>query len=399
MNAMYEIGRFTLLLIGFIFTLATLPGTIELIFLTLGAQLPRRKKIASSNHKGKLVIVIPAHDEEKSIGSTIESIKRSDGTVDIVVIADNCSDKTAKIASEKGARVFERNDIKHRGKPYALQYGFTRLQREPYDWFVVIDADSRVKQNFIKEVKQAFSEGREVLQTRYDVLDPHISVRHRLMNIAFYAFNFLRPLGRDRWGLSCGILGNGFGVTKEVIKKVPINVSSVVEDLSYHIQLIVSGYNVHFVSSTSVLGEIPSSGAGVSTQRIRWEGGRFIELKRQLPQLLKGIFKGKYELIEPALDLMLLPLAYHFCILFFLLLFSHPMIQSYAFIAIAVVVYHLLVSIYLAGGGLKDFATLLFAPFYIVWKLLLLFRTFYAIKMGMQWKKTERSSSIKNKNK
>ena len=67
------------------------------------------------------------------------------------------------------------------------------------------------------------------------------------MNVALLAFNVLRPRGRARWGLSCGILGNGFGLARKTLEAVPYDASSVVEDLEYHLRVVESGRRVEFL--------------------------------------------------------------------------------------------------------------------------------------------------------
>src|SRR5215831_18296470 len=112
-------------LMGMALILVTLPGTIELAWLTFGA-LPlagRVKKCRTSQRKRpgtatqdrkipirRLAIVVPAHNEIASITDCVRSLSRcvrptTLDAVDIIVIADNCNDQTAELASRAGARV------------------------------------------------------------------------------------------------------------------------------------------------------------------------------------------------------------------------------------------------------------------------------------------------------
>ena len=72
----------------------------------------------------RLAILICARNEETVIGDLLKSI--SDQTYpkdqyEVFVMADNCSDHTAKIAKENGAVVYERFSDELQGKGYALQ--------------------------------------------------------------------------------------------------------------------------------------------------------------------------------------------------------------------------------------------------------------------------------------
>ena len=86
------------------------------------------KKIVKKN---KIAILIAARNEEKVIGNLLSSIKNQDydrNYLSVVVIADNCTDNTAKIAKENGATVFERFNQKEIGKGYALDYAISKLR-------------------------------------------------------------------------------------------------------------------------------------------------------------------------------------------------------------------------------------------------------------------------------
>ncbi|MGY1734830.1 glycosyltransferase family 2 protein [Geodermatophilus sp. SYSU D00684] len=56
----------------------------------------------------RLVVLIPAHDEAATIGDTLDALQRQTRRPDrVVVVADNCTDDTARIARERGAEVYE----------------------------------------------------------------------------------------------------------------------------------------------------------------------------------------------------------------------------------------------------------------------------------------------------
>ena len=78
------------------------------------------------------VIVIPAHDEEAVIERTIRNTMRQAGTAALMlVVADNCTDRTAELARAAGASVLERNDPEHRGKGFALAAAREHLRGDP----------------------------------------------------------------------------------------------------------------------------------------------------------------------------------------------------------------------------------------------------------------------------
>ena len=340
-------------------------------------------------------MVIPAHDEREGIGRCVASLRRcapAGCPVELVVVADNCTDDTAERARAAGARVIERRDPTRRGKGYALEFAFERLfaEHDDLDAVLVVDADTDVEPNFLTACVARFRAGATALQCRYLVRDPGTSPRKRLMNVAFMAFNGVRPRGRDRLGLSAGILGNGFGLTRSCLEAVPYAARSVVEDLEHHLDLVRAGYRVEFVDETTVRGDIPDGGTGAETQRARWEGGRLRMIREKVPELLGDLAHGRFHLGEPLLDLLLLPLGSHVGALGVQVLVPFAPTQIAAALGLGVVGAHVLVALALGGADRDDLKALARAPLYVLWKAKLLPRVWSAATEDQEWVRTER---------
>lgn len=121
----------------------TLPGTMELLALTVAAVLPLRKSQPGQPRRVRsVVVVLPAHNEEGGIRACIQSLQaceRPDARTEIFVVADNCTDRTAEVARSAGARVLIRENASRRGKGYALRSAFEALAPEGHDAFLVVD--------------------------------------------------------------------------------------------------------------------------------------------------------------------------------------------------------------------------------------------------------------------
>lgn len=97
--------------------------------------------------EGKISVIIPAHNEEKSIESVIKHLREEKIECEIIVV-DNCStDNTAKKAEEGGADkiVYCRN----KGKGYAMEEG---LKHANHDIIIFIDGDLKIETNKILEL-------------------------------------------------------------------------------------------------------------------------------------------------------------------------------------------------------------------------------------------------------
>ncbi len=374
----------------------TMPGTLELLLLTLAGLLPPRKPVprnarpdAAALH---LAVVVPAHNEEGSIAACVQSLFESDPDVPVVVVADNCTDDTRRKAAEAGARVLVRTNDKERGKGHALDHAFSILLDEGADALAVVDADTEASKNFLPVMRAWLDSGADAVQCRYGVLNSEDSLRTRLMNVALLAFNVLRPRGRARWGVSAGIYGNGFALTAETLRQVPYDATSVVEDLEYHLRLVRAGRRVHFAAETDVRAVMPTGGQGVSTQRSRWEGGRLRMLRERAPSLALEVLRGRLRLAEPLLDLLLLPLATHVFLLGILAALPSTWGRALAAVGLGTVALHVACALVVGKGGLRDILALLSAPFYIAWKLGRLPAIFLASRGQAAWVRTERET-------
>lgn len=92
----------------------------------------------------KLTIIIPAYNEEKSIGDVIRNIPANIPnitTLKIVVVDDNSIDKTAHNAEQAGALVI--SHYKNRGVGAAFQSGLKKALELNTDVLVNIDADGQ----------------------------------------------------------------------------------------------------------------------------------------------------------------------------------------------------------------------------------------------------------------
>jgi len=72
----------------------------------------------------RIAVVIPAHNESTGVIPTLADVSNQLLAGDrLLLIADNCNDDTAAVASAAGAEVTERNNYNKVGKGYALEWG------------------------------------------------------------------------------------------------------------------------------------------------------------------------------------------------------------------------------------------------------------------------------------
>ena len=138
----------------------TLFGTIIAIFIIvlaiptfvfsaqcLAALFYRESRGVLSRPEGlRVSVVIPAHNEEAGIEATLQALRDELSFDDrVLVVADNCSDRTVELARAQNAEVIERKDPDRRGKGYALAFALEHLAQDPPDLVVILDADCRLQ--------------------------------------------------------------------------------------------------------------------------------------------------------------------------------------------------------------------------------------------------------------
>jgi cellulose synthase/poly-beta-1,6-N-acetylglucosamine synthase-like glycosyltransferase len=341
-----------------------------------------------------LAVIVPCHNEESGLARTVRSILACDDPVrpsDIIVAACNCTDRTVDIARTLGCTLIERIDPERRGKGYGLDNAFRVLAAGKHNAYLVVDADTVVGRNFLNEFRRLFAAGADAGQCVLRVANPATNVRTRLLNIAFLAITFLRPLARKRLGISCGLFGNGFGLSAATVQAVPYQCYSIAEDLEYHVALVRAGKFVDFLEDTSVFAEMCTTGEAARPQRERWEGGRFRVLIDGFPGLLDDICRGRARALEPLLDLVLLPLAYHVTLLLTLALIASGPSFAYAMSGLLLVIVHVMAAMVLGNLKSDDWWALAALPLYVGWKFVNLGGVLKSIRRTTPWRRTSRS--------
>jgi 1,2-diacylglycerol 3-beta-glucosyltransferase len=330
-------------------------------------------------------VIIPAHDESAGIAATVKSLLAVDyprALRRVIVVADNCVDDTADKARQAGALVLERRDEKLRGKGYALAFAFERCQADGQaDAAVVVDADTVVSPNLLHAFAARLARGEVAVQAHYGVRNPLASWRTRLMRIALAMFHQVRSTARERLEVSCGLRGNGMCFSLALLKEVPHDAFSLVEDLEYGVRLGRAGHRVAYAGDAEVLGEMVSGEEGSRSQRHRWEHGR-AQLATSLgwPLLRQGLMRRSGLLLDLAMDVLVPPLsrialatAGLWAASLGLVAFSDA--GRWALVASSFGVLGLVT--YVAAGwlhsrtGLQGLLDLALAPAYVAWKLTL----------------------------
>ncbi|MCB9362506.1 glycosyltransferase family 2 protein [Candidatus Woesearchaeota archaeon] len=134
----------------------------------------------------KVVVAIPAFNEERTIGRVIDEISGAlhDYTHKILVVDDGSNDKTVAIASKHGAKVV--SNKKNMGLAYTFKKEMKECLAMKADVIVHTDADGQYPASFIPQLLERIEMGDDiVLGSRFEQGLYSGSISKRLGNIAF----------------------------------------------------------------------------------------------------------------------------------------------------------------------------------------------------------------------
>ncbi len=288
----------------------------------------RRKIITVPDERmNRFAVMIAGRNEEAVIGELIKSIKNQDypeDHIDIFVIADNCTDNTAKVAEEAGAEVLVRNDRLVVGKSHALDFALNRIRvlygdeggRTDYDAYFVFDADNVLDPGFAAAMNRGLNRG-------YQVLTCYRNSKNYDSNwiSAGSALWFLREAkflsnARYMMGTSCAISGTGFMISADILESNEGWTHHLLtEDIEFSTDCIAHNIRIGYCADAYVYDEQPTTMKDSWRQRMRWAKGFYQVLLKYGGQLFRGIFHGKtgkfacYDMFMTIAPAMLLTLA------------------------------------------------------------------------------------------
>ncbi len=354
-----------------------------LFFLAAAARLPAR---ALPEHPPlqRFAVIIPARNEAATIGATLRGLSGLDYPEElreIIVIADNCRDKTAEIAREQGALCLQRHDPARQGKGFALGWAFPHLlARGGHDAYLVIDADTRLAPDYLRIMNRYLAGGEEAIQGYSQVRHPQRSIMESLAFLGFALNRNLRYRGRSRLGWSANLLGTGMCFSRGLLERLGWNTTTLVEDIEYTMFLLVNGKRVIFAPEARLEVELHPGVGKSGGQRRRWDMGKFEVRNRYVALLLRAAWTRRDpRCFDAALELLLPPFSIFVLLvlvaagLFFLLDYHGPSLGSFFWAAaVAGLAGYIFIGLISARAPAAVYRALVYAPFFLFWRLWIL---------------------------
>ncbi len=269
------------------------------LFVSLCSLVKLKEKPLKVNKEHKFMAIIPAHNEEDVVGNLVESLKNQNypkDLYDIYVIADNCTDRTARVAREAGAIVYERYDETKKTKGYALDWFLQQKIEEDaqYDAICIFDADNIVDKNFIKSMNKKLCQGEDVVQGYRDIKNPTDNWITAGYALFYWTMHRFYHLARYNLGLSPLLNGTGFMVKFDIIKENNgWKTVTLTEDIEFSLQRILKGKKLGWATDAIVYDEQPTGFKQSWSQRSRWTVGHIQCIKEYTEKLADAVKENK----------------------------------------------------------------------------------------------------------
>ncbi len=268
----------------------------QMVYFVLGFfKKPARPAPAKKQHRYGFFIA--AHNEESVIANLVKSIQTQDypsELIDIFVVADACTDNTARVAREAGAIVYERNDLARKGKSWVMDYGFDRILREypgKHEAFFIFDADNLLSRDYVSVMNDVFDQGFMAITSYRNSKNFGSS-----WVSSGYATGFLseaRFMNGPRMMLhtSCAVSGSGFLVSARIVEAMHgWQFHTLTEDIQFSSFCAIHGVRIGYAPA-EFFDEQPVKLKASIRQRMRWTKGFYQILFSYGGQFIKSIFK------------------------------------------------------------------------------------------------------------
>lgn len=234
----------------------------------------------------RFLVLVPAHNEERTIGRCLEAIEADRRASDqVLVIADRCTDATTAIARSLGALVLERGENEEPGRAAARQAGLERARELDWDAVMMLDADSVIEPGYFAACERALATGAPAVQARSESSQGS-SLAMEASLAAFTLQGITIPRGRERLGLSVRLRGTGMAILREHALAHQFRAPAS-EDLFFTLDLMLDGVRCRHVDAARLRSEGAGNWGTFRGQKVRYEAGRMAAAGTYVPRLLR----------------------------------------------------------------------------------------------------------------
>jgi cellulose synthase/poly-beta-1,6-N-acetylglucosamine synthase-like glycosyltransferase len=245
-------------------------------------------------------IMIPAHNEAKVIGKTVESMLRLDYPKDkltVLVINDGSTDETASIVqgyAQRDSRV-ELFTVPRgeggKGKSRALNLG---LKNVSSDVIAIYDADNTPASNALRYLVAQLITHKELggVIGKFRTANKNATLLTRFINIETLSFQSILQAGRWQMHNIATLPGTNFVVWTHLMRSLDgWDEQALTEDSELTIRIYEKGYKIKFIPYAVTYEQEPQEWKVWLRQRMRWVRGNNYVIAKFFKEIPK--FKSK----------------------------------------------------------------------------------------------------------
>jgi 1,2-diacylglycerol 3-beta-glucosyltransferase len=238
----------------------------------------------------RILHLVPAHNEELLLGECLRSLaaqRHPASARPVVVIADNCTDRTAEVARAAGVQCLERHDATRRGKPHAIAWALEHVDLAHVDAIAIVDADTVVDPGFAAALAAAGPLEAKVVQPYNDVANRSDNALTRMaavLSAAIHRFAFgLKTRAGRTVPLSAGMC-----MGRDILRRYGWGAFSICEDWEMYARLTAERVPIESVIAARIFAQEARSLKQGASQRRRWMAGKATVLLRYAWPLLRS---------------------------------------------------------------------------------------------------------------
>ena len=266
-------------LLSFIFDLVCLGLSIVFFwstFIVLIGLIRPAKRHPHADRKLRFAVLVCARNEESVVKLPVKSVLMSKYPAEcreVIVLADNCTDRTAERAREAGATVWEKT-VPSAGKGDVLAWGIDKVVSSgKYDAIAVFDADNIASDGWFDAMNDALQDGETVVTGRRCSSNARASLISGWYTVYWDMMNELSNRVRTNIGLSGKLTGTGFAFLISALGPEGWKTRTMVEDVEFTVQTNIRGGRVTYVPEADYADEQPETVQYMWRQLRRWATG------------------------------------------------------------------------------------------------------------------------------
>ncbi|HBG1013619.1 TPA: glycosyltransferase family 2 protein, partial [Clostridioides difficile] len=256
------------------------------------------KEIKEIDEYPMISILVPAHNEAKVIGRTVESLlllNYPKSKMELIVINDNSSDNSKEILENIKDRYNNYNFTiintdsltGGKGKSNALNIGYTISKG---DFIAVYDADNTPDKNALRYLVQTIVMDDELgaVIGKFRTRNKNKNLLTKFINIETLSFQWMSQAGRWQLFNLCTIPGTNFILRRSIIEEIGgWDSKAIAEDTEISFRIYKLGYKIKLVPQSITWEQEPETVKVWIKQRTRWAKGNIYVLMKYI----KNIFK------------------------------------------------------------------------------------------------------------